>query len=351
MAGVLVLYFGANFSCCNNYPPFMNNEEKIEHAKGLLREWKATHHEEYCNFTDWMHDREGPGFIAVFNHAKAFMPQFETAVLLHLKDDSSNDVGHLEKMLVEGGMENHLLTGLNTPHIPGNIFLPMLAWMFYGRSFECMVEYGEDLIRNPKNNFLIRLGAKHHIKWIIKSSIALKGRTEEDWANFVEEQREMGSEPNVTAKTIAKLKTASEEIREFVKPAGKKGAPGRAARRRPLTELLPNGDNYLFDCIDNHVKIRNSGKDFAMLFIVLNEGQALARTNIVEFHSALSERYKDNPEIPIPTPRSIQEGHKSYMELTEYKGNKIRMFERPEYISEYNDIREKLSVADYMFAD
>jgi hypothetical protein len=39
------------------------------------------------------------------------------------------------------------------------------------------------------------------------------------------------------------------------------------------------------------------------------------------------------------------------MELTEYKGNKIRMFERPEYISEYNDIREKLSVADYMFAD
>ena len=98
MAGVLVLYFGANFSCCNNYPPFMNNEEKIEHAKGLLREWKATHHEEYCNFTDWMHDREGPGFIAIFNHAKAFMPQFETAVLLHLKDDSSNDVGHLEKI-------------------------------------------------------------------------------------------------------------------------------------------------------------------------------------------------------------------------------------------------------------
>lgn len=38
MAGVLVLYFGANFSCCNNYPPFMNNEEKIEHAKGLLRD-------------------------------------------------------------------------------------------------------------------------------------------------------------------------------------------------------------------------------------------------------------------------------------------------------------------------
>ena len=31
------------------------------------------------------------------------MPQFETAVLLHLKEDSSNDVGHLEKMLVEGG--------------------------------------------------------------------------------------------------------------------------------------------------------------------------------------------------------------------------------------------------------
>lgn len=29
MAGVLVLYFGANFSCCNNYPPFMNNEEKM----------------------------------------------------------------------------------------------------------------------------------------------------------------------------------------------------------------------------------------------------------------------------------------------------------------------------------
>ena len=101
-----------------------------------------------------------------------------------------------------------------------------------------MVEYGEDLIRNSKTNFLIRLGAKHHIKWIIKSSIALKGRTEEDWANFVEEQREMGSEPNVQPRPSPKLKTASEEIREFVKPAGKKGALGRAARRRPLTELF-----------------------------------------------------------------------------------------------------------------
>lgn len=351
MAGLLVLFFGANFSCYNNYPPFMNNEEKIEHAKGLLREWKATHHEEYCNFTDWMHDREGPGFVAVFNHAKAFLPKFEKAVLLHLKDDSSNDVSHLEKMLVDGGMENHLLAGLNAPHVSGNMFLPMMSWVFYGRSFECMVEFGEELIRNPKTNFLLRWGAKHHIKWIVNRSLSIAARTEVDWANFVEEQREMGSEPNVTAKAIAKLKTASEEVREIVKPTGKKGVQGKAAKRRPLTELLPNGDSYLFECIDNHVKIRNSGKDFAMLFIVLHEGQALARTNIVEFHSALSERYKDSPGVSIPTPRSIQEGHKSYMELTEYKGNKIRMFERPEHITEYNDIREKLSVADYMFAD
>lgn len=327
----------------------MTDDNKYATAKRILKEWKASHHDEYCCFTDWMHDRDGSGFTEIFAHAVAFLPAFEKEIINRVKDDNADGVESIETLLKDNNLETHLLKGLNAPHIKGSIFLPMMAWLFFGRSFECMVEHGENLIKDKRQNFLMRIAIKSNIKMIIRRSIEIGARKESDWINFVEEQREMGDEPSVTVNAIAKFRSIDDEEKKAAKQSETKRSAGRMAKRRSLKELLPNGDKYLFDSLDNHVMLRNSGKDFAMLYIVLHEGQALARTNIVEFHAALSDRYKNKPNFSIPTPRSIQEGHKGFMELTTYRDRQIRTFERPEYITEFNDISEKLSVADYRY--
>lgn len=328
----------------------MIDANKYAQAKRILQEWKTSHHDEYCCFTDWMHDRDGSGFMEIFNNAIAFLPLFEKAIIRHIKDDKTDGITDIESMLKENGLESHLMKGLNTPHITGSTFMPMMAWLFFGRSFECMVEHGEELLRNQKQNFLMRIAIKNNIKFIVRQSISINARKEEDWIHFVDEQREMGVEPTVTGNVVSKFKSIGGDEKEKLRQSEKKRPAGRAVKRRSLTELIPNGDDYLYETIDDHVRIRNSGKDFAMLYIVLHEGQALARTNIVEFHAALTDRDRNKPEVSIPTPRSIQEGHKSLSEIVTIGGNRLRAFELPGYKEEFKEIWKKLSITDYRYS-
>ncbi len=41
---------------------YMTKEEKNKLTRDALRHWYENHQEEYCNFTDLMHDRRGIGF-------------------------------------------------------------------------------------------------------------------------------------------------------------------------------------------------------------------------------------------------------------------------------------------------
>lgn len=227
----------------------------------------------------------------------------------------------------------------------------MLCWLFFGRSFECMVEFGEEMIRNPQLNFLLRRLARVNIKMIINRSLAIKARTEEDWVKFVEELDELGETPTVTASVVSKFKSLPTDTKVTMKETSeKKPIPGKQKKRRTLEELLPNGDEYLFESIDEHVSLRQSGRDLALLYLVLDKGRAMVRTTVTEFHAALVSRYEDKANVEIPGHRWIQGALKDYLEPTEYKQKTIQTFERPEHIMDYNDLRERLNVADYMYS-
>ncbi len=157
-----------------------------------------------------------------------------------------------------------------------------------------MVEYGEEMIRNPKLNFLLRRLARVNIKVIINRSISIKARTEADWVKFVEELDEIGETPTVTASVVSKFKSLPTDTKATMKETSeKKPITGKQKKRRTLEELLPNGDEYLFDSIDEHVNLRQSGRDLAMLYLVLDKGRAMVRTTVTEFHAALVVRLQE----------------------------------------------------------
>ncbi len=68
---------------------YMTKEEKNKLTRNALRHWYENHQEEYCNFTDLMHDRRGIGFDQVFKTAIMLVPKYEKALLLYLKNDRS----------------------------------------------------------------------------------------------------------------------------------------------------------------------------------------------------------------------------------------------------------------------
>lgn len=328
----------------------MNKEDTKRLTKELLKEWQRTHYQEYCDFSDLMHNRDGKGFDVVFAEACMMIPRFEKELVLYLKNDRSEGIEDLETMLKEEGIISklslHFFAQLPDSNVPA-----MLCWLFFGRSFECMVEYGEEMIRNPKLNFLLRRLARVNIKVIINRSISIKARTEADWVKFVEELDEIGETPTVTASVVSKFKSLPTDTKATMKETSeKKPITGKQKKRRTLEELLHNGDEYLFDSIDEHVNLRQSGRDLAMLYLVLDKGRAMVRTTVTEFHAALVVRYKDKKNIEIPGHRWIQGALKDYLEPTEYRQKSILTFERPEHIVDYNELRERLNVADYMYS-
>lgn len=328
----------------------MKKEDKKRLTKELLKEWQRTHYQEYCDFSDMMHDRNGVGFDKVYAEAVMMIPKFEKALFLYLKNDRSENIDDLENLLKNEGIISKLSLHFFA-QLPDSYTPAMLCWLFFGRSFECMVEYGEEMISNPKLNFLLRRLARVNIKAIISRSIAIKARTEEDWVKFVEELDEIGETPTVTASVVSKFKSLPTDTKVTMKATSEKTPiPGKQKKRRSLEELLPNGDEYLFESIDEHVSLRQSGRDLALLYLVLDKGRAMVRTTVTEFHAALVSRYEDKANVEIPGHRWIQGALKDYLEPTEYKQKTIQTFERPEHIMDYNDLRERLNVADYMYS-
>ena len=65
----------------------------------------------------------------------------------------------------------------------------MLAWLYYGKCYETMVNQLEAEANNPRNNFIEQKIAAIMIRVVIKSSIRNKMRTKEDWENFRREKK------------------------------------------------------------------------------------------------------------------------------------------------------------------
>lgn len=308
--------------------------------KELLDEWISNNYEEYCDFTEMMHSADGVGFERVFNFASKLVPGFKKAVMLRMKDDRATDFKNLEEMLVEAKIGNKLLAGFENP-LPDSMIPAMLAWLFRGRSYECMVEMGEELIRSGKLSFLGRLVSKLTIKGLIKASILNDMRTEDDWRRFCEEQDDLGVVPTVTLKIVNKFQSVPTAVEpETDNSAEKKKPRTRTAERKPLKELLT--EEYLLDLIEERVTVKKRAKDIAMLYIALDKAHVLHTCTIVEFHSALDEAFGSKTGYKKIHVRGVQDAHKTFMSRVQ---NRL-VIDFPENKAELADLQFQLDLPE-----
>lgn len=279
---------------------YMTKEEKNKFTRDALRHWYENHQEEYCNFTDLMHDRRGIGFDQVFKTAIMLVPKYEKALLLYLKNDRSEGIEDLEKILTDGGLKDQLALHFRA-QMPDCIVPAMLSWLFFGRSFECMVEYGEELIQDGKLNFLLRRLVSFNIKTIINRSLTIGARKEEDWVKFVSEMEDMGITPVVTAGVVAKFKSIPTETKVEMKTTSEKNPiPGKEKKRRSLKELLPNSDEYLLGSIDEHININKVERIWLSFILSLKRAVPLQIPPLSNFMRLLNSVTRKSPTSASP---------------------------------------------------
>lgn len=193
----------------------------------------------------------------------------------------------------------------------------MLAWLYFGRSYECMVEQGESLIHNSKTNRVHRWILSLLVKYIIHKSISSGERTKEDWEEFRLYKHSLSTD-TVVESALEEAKTSDGNSNNAI---NKKR--GRPKDERSLKELLkPEENEELLSKIRNRILTKPKEKDIVYLKIALEEEGLLHECDIAPFYRTLSEYYN----IRLIGLRGVQN---AYKELTETIGKTgIRLMDK-----------------------
>lgn len=163
-------------------------QQEYDNFKRLIREWLDSHPDEYATFVEEMNDKEFKGFVKVFKVATTLVPKYKEATRRRIGDDKISDFEELENVLLDSDLAKKIVNEFH--HSKRRSIIPaMLAWLYYGRSYECMVEQGEELAKRKGITRLYKWLVSYMVRFIIKKSISSGMRTKEDWVAFRKQQK------------------------------------------------------------------------------------------------------------------------------------------------------------------
>ena len=226
------------------------------------------------------------------------------------------DFEELENVLLQSDLAEKIVNEFHTPN-KRSIVPAMLAWLYYGRSYECMVEQGEELAKRKGITRLYKWLVSYMVRFIIKKSISSGMRTKEDWVAFRKQQKAI-EENSLVEWAIEEDEDMDEEETDMLQEEQPKTA-GRKADTRTLPELLIERHDILIERIGTRLKTHATETDIARLFIALVEYRFMRKCPIKTFRNALYEQFK---EQEIVHERGIQ---KAYRNLTSPFGNSKKL--------------------------
>ena len=213
----------------------------------------------------------------------------------------------LENILQGSDLAGKLVNEFHNPNRK-SIIPAMLAWLYYGRSYECMVEQGEELAKRKDISGLYKWLVSCMVRFIVRKSISSGMRTKEDWLAFRKQQKAIEEnslvEWSMEDEDIEETESTEELTEEQPKSAGRK------ADTRTLPELLIENREVILERIGARLKTHTTETDIARLYIALVEYRFMRPCPIKTFRNALQQQYTD---LSIVHERGIQ---KAYRNLT-----------------------------------
>ena len=282
-------------------------QQEYDNFKRLIKKWLDSHPDEYADFVEEMNDKKFKGFFNIFNTAVRLVPKYKEAARKRIGDDRNPDFEELENVLLQSDLAEKIVNEFHTPN-KRSIVPAMLAWLYYGRSYECMVEQGEELTKRKDIPTLYKWLVSGMVKFIIRKSIANGMRTKEDWVAFRKQQKAIEEnslvEWSMEDEDIEETESTEELAKEQPKSAGRK------ADTRTLPELLIENRDVILERIGARLKTHTTETDIARLYIALVEYRFMRPCPIKTFRNALQQQYTD---LSIVHERGIQ---KAYRNLT-----------------------------------
>ncbi len=317
----------------------MNMDEQkqtYEQFKADILQWKDAHREEYTRFAKMMADGNEVQYLAVCRAIFKQLPGIKKEWQISWCDDSTDGFENIglhfkenavPEQIVElyrkqreedatsppssfwGRMRYIFRQSLRKRRVTLSAPL-VLSWLYYGKSFEAMVDMVSRQAGHPKAGNAERMGCSIVVRQIIEVSIKNGFRTQEDWDRHLAmksaiEKGGIGewalqsvkdkiggndTENNQTETTSSVTGTAPQAQRT----AGKK-----KIQEQPLADYLKCGNKEaVIQCIRRFVSINTSAVQQALPFYVLKDLRLMAGMHAAkEYSVGMALQFPDLPSL------------------------------------------------------
>lgn len=161
-----------------------------EPFKERMRGWMSDHADAYDAFEEMMNYESDEGYRLVMTTAMKLLPKFAEAAAKQMNTHGEIDVDTVIEQCSGSSLVQTIIARFDKNTSDANTTLPaMICWLFFGRSFENMVERGEELSKHPKLVGIEKFFLARMMKMVVKKSIELGLRTREDWNDYYELKR------------------------------------------------------------------------------------------------------------------------------------------------------------------
>jgi hypothetical protein len=270
--------------------------------KARMKQWMSDNADVYDSFEEQMNTQSDAGYQRIMAQAVALVPKYEKVVAKKMNSGSVDDTLDIEELFADDNLGAKLVGEFETT--PKESIVPVaICWLFFGRSFENMVERGEEIMDNPNVSRLQSIVIARTTKLLIKKSIDFGLRTREDWDEYNRLKKVIDS-GGVMDWALAADQPSNDQ------PEGKR-KPGRPSTAGSLAEMFApavRNEKKLTKKIGEYLTTKHGQSDIARLKIALDELRLLVSpVNIKSFRDALAEQFA--PGIHIVHERGIQEAY------------------------------------------
>ena len=311
-------------------------KQTYEQFKADILQWKDAHREEYTRFAKMMADGNEMQYLAVCRAIFRQLPGIKKEWQMSWCDDSTDGFENIglhfkENAVPEQIVELYRKQREEDAASPPSSFwgrikyifrqslrkrcvtlsAPLvLSWLYYGKSFEAMVDMVSKQAGHPKARNAERMGCSIVVRQIIEVSIKNGFRTQEDWDRYfamkgaiekggIGEWALQSVKDRMGGTDTGCIQTGTTESGIGTVPQTQRTAGKKKIQERPLADYLKCGNKEaVIQCIRRFVSINTSAVHQALPFYVLKDLRLVAGMHAAkEYSVGMALQFPDLPSL------------------------------------------------------
>jgi hypothetical protein len=255
-------------------------QQEYDAFRERMKQWMLDNADAYDEFEEMMNSQSDVGYQRIMGQAIALVPKYGKAISKKINSSYVGDTLDIEELFSDENLGIKLVGQFEK----NSIATAMICWLFFGRSFENMVECGEEIISSTGTNRFQKILIASTTKLFISKSINLGLRTRQDWEEY-----------NNFRKVID-----SNQVMDWALESPEKEQPqttplqkvNKVLSLKNMILLNDEKKNMLLDKIEEYINTGVKGKRIAFMILTLRQlGYLPETTSDRQLFTAIKTRF------------------------------------------------------------